>query len=135
MPGAALGLSVTHNPFGSTAFMGLISLCGIVVRNAIILVDCINEKMREGHSPQEAAIEAGERRLRPIFLTTMAATAGVVPMILSKSSLWSPLVSVLAVGLAWSMFITLLVVPVLFVVIVQDQGNCALRTTMDPEPS
>lgn len=117
LPGAALGLIITNNPFGFTAFMGLISLCGIVVRNAIILVDYINERMREGHSLEQAATEAGERRLRPIFLTTMAAAAGVLPMILSGSSLWSPLASVIAVGLIWSMFITLLVVPVLFVVV------------------
>ena len=117
LPGAVLGLVITHNPFGFTAFMGLISLCGIVVRNAIILIDYINEKMREGHSLQQAATEAGERRLRPIFLTTMATAAGVLPMILSKSSLWSPLASVMAVGLIWSMFITLLVVPVLFVIV------------------
>ena len=117
LPGAVLGLIVTHNPFGFTAFMGLISLCGIVVRNAIILVDYINEKMREGHSLEQAAEEAGERRLRPIFLTTMAAAVGVLPMILSGSSLWSPLASVIAVGLICSMFMTLLVVPVLFVVV------------------
>jgi outer membrane protein TolC/preprotein translocase subunit SecF len=117
LPGAVLGLVITHNPFGFTAFMGLISLCGIVVRNAIILIDYINEKMREGHSLPQAATEAGERRLRPIFLTTMATAAGVLPMILSKSSLWSPLASVMAVGLIWSMFITLLVVPVLFVIV------------------
>ncbi len=117
MPGAALGLVVTHNPFGFTAFMGVISLCGIVVRNAIILVDYINEKMHEGHPLDEAATEAGERRLRPIFLTTMAAAVGVLPMILSGSSLWSPLASVIAVGLIWSMFMTLLVVPVLFAIV------------------
>ncbi|HTX89568.1 MAG TPA: efflux RND transporter permease subunit, partial [Anaerolineales bacterium] len=117
MPGAVLGLIITRNPFGFTAFMGLISLCGIVVRNAIILVDYINERIREGHPLEQAATEAGERRLRPIFLTTMAAAAGVLPMILSKSSLWSPLASVIAIGLVWSMFITLLVVPVLFVIV------------------
>jgi multidrug efflux pump subunit AcrB len=117
LPGAVLGLIITGNPFGFTAFMGLISLCGIVVRNAIILVDYINEKVREGHSLERAATEAGERRLRPIFLTTMAAAAGVLPMILSGSSLWSPLASVIAIGLIWSMFITLLVVPVLFVIV------------------
>ena len=117
LPGAVLGLIITRNPFGFTAFMGLISLCGIVVRNSIILVDYIKEKMHEGHSLELAATEAGERRLRPIFLTTMAAAVGVLPMILSGSSLWSPLASVIAIGLIWSMFITLLVVPVLFVII------------------
>jgi outer membrane protein TolC len=98
------------------AFIGLISVCGIVVRNAIILVDYIKEKIAEGHSLEEAATEAGQRRLRPIFLTTMAAAVGVTPMILSRSALWSPLASVIAVGLIFSMFFTLLVVPVLYVV-------------------
>ena len=115
--GAAVGLLVTRNPFGFMAFIGLISVCGIVVRNAIILVDYIKEKIAEGHSLEEAATEAGQRRLRPIFLTTMAAAVGVTPMILSRSALWSPLASVIAVGLIFSMFFTLLVVPVLFVVV------------------
>ena len=115
--GAVFGLVITHNPFGFTAFMGMISLSGIVVRNAIILVDYINEKIAEGQALEQAASEAGERRLRPIFLTTMAAAVGVTPMILSGSSLWSPLASVIAVGLIFSMFFTLLVVPVLYVIV------------------
>jgi len=115
--GAAAGLLITRNPFGFMAFVGLISVCGIVVRNAIILVDYVNEKIAEGHSLEEAATEAGQRRLRPIFLTTMAAAVGMVPMILSKSLLWSPLASVIAVGLIFSMCFTLLVIPVLYVVV------------------
>jgi multidrug efflux pump subunit AcrB/outer membrane protein TolC len=115
--GAILGLIITRNPFGFTAFMGLISLCGIVVRNGIILVDYCNDKLAEGDTLEQAAREAGARRLRPIFLTTMAAAVGVTPMILSGSSLWSPLASVIAFGLIFSMFFTLLVIPVLFVVI------------------
>ncbi len=115
--GAILGLIITHNPFGFTAFMGLISLCGIVVRNGIILVDYCNEKVAEGETLEQAAQDAGARRMRPIFLTTMAAAVGVTPMILSRSSLWSPLASVIAIGLIFSMFFTLLIIPVLFVVI------------------
>ncbi|MFZ1613452.1 MAG: efflux RND transporter permease subunit [Holophaga sp.] len=115
--GVVFGLIITRNSFGFTAFMGMISLCGIVVRNAIILIDFIKEKRREGLSLVEAATQAGERRLRPIFLTTMAAAVGVTPMILSGSKLWSPLASVLAVGLIFSMFFTLLVVPVLYVLV------------------
>ena len=115
--GAVLGLLLTHNPFGFTAFTGMIALCGIVVRNAIILVDYTNERLRDGRPIESAAIEAGERRLRPIFLTTMAAAVGVTPMIVAGSSLWSPLASVIAVGLISSMFFTLIVVPVLFVLV------------------
>jgi multidrug efflux pump subunit AcrB/outer membrane protein TolC len=115
--GVVAGLLMTRNSFGFTAFMGMISLCGIVVRNAIILVDYMKEKLREGNSLENAARQAGERRLRPIFLTTMAAAVGVTPMILSGSKLWSPLASVLAIGLIFSMFFTLLVVPVLYVLV------------------
>ena len=115
--GAVLGLLITHNPFGFTAFMGMISLCGIVVRNGIILVDYCNERIAAGENLEQAARDAGARRLRPIFLTSMAAAIGMVPMILSGSSLWSPLASVMSFGLIFSMFFTLLVIPVLFVVV------------------
>ncbi len=115
--GASLGLLITRNPFGFTAFLGIVSLGGVVVRNAIILVDYIRERMKEGVEIEEAAVEAGERRLRPIFLTTMAAAVGVTPMILSGSSMWSPLGSAIAFGLVGSMFFTLIVIPVLYVVI------------------
>lgn len=127
--GALLGLVLTSNPFGFTAFMGLISLSGIVVRNAIILVDYANELIRKGMDIRTAAMEAGKRRLRPIFLTTMAAAIGVVPMILSGSPMWSPLASVIAVGVVFSMVMTLLVIPVLFVMTVKKEQAVALPTT------
>jgi len=116
--GAGVGLHLTGNPFGFTAFVGLVGLCGVVVRNAIILIDHIDECRRAGDPLEKAALEAGSRRLRPIFLTTMAAAVGVTPMILSQSLLWSPMASVIAVGLLFSMFFTLIVVPVLYVLIV-----------------
>jgi len=62
-----------------------------------------------------AAIESGKRRLRPIFLTAMAAAIGVLPMIISKSPMWAPLASVLAFGVVWSMMTALLTVPVLYI--------------------
>jgi len=125
--GAIFGLIITHNPFGFTAFMGLISLCGIVVRNGIILIDYCNERVAKGETLEQAARDAGSRRLRPIFLTTMAAAVGVTPMIISGSSLWSPLASVIAFGLIFSMFFTLLVVPVIYVAVksrLAKEGSC-----------
>ena len=121
--GASLGLLMTKNPFGFTAFLGIVSLGGVVVRNSIILVDYIRERMEEGDEIEKAAIEAGERRLRPIFLTTMAAAVGVTPMILSGSSMWSPLGSAIAFGLVGSMFFTLIVIPVLYVLIHQRRSR------------
>jgi multidrug efflux pump subunit AcrB len=123
--GAYFGLVITHNPFGFTAFMGLIALSGVVVRNGIILVDYIREKRHAGSSIEAAALEAGRRRIRPIFLTTVAAAAGLTPMILSGSGLWSPLASVIAVGLIFSMVFTLLVVPVLYVMVTHEPAPAA----------
>jgi multidrug efflux pump subunit AcrB/outer membrane protein TolC len=117
LPGAALGLLVTNNTFGFTAFIGVVSVGGLVVRNSIILIDYIYERIKLGAGLEQAALEAGERRLRPIFLTSAAAAVGVIPMILSGSSMWSPLASVIAFGLLGSMFFTLIAIPVLFVVV------------------
>src|SRR5699024_8118277 len=94
LPGALLGLLVMGYPFGFTAFVGLASLSGITVRNSIILVDYANHLLSEGYSVREAAKLAGERRIRPIFLTTMAASVGVTPMIISGSEMWDPLATV-----------------------------------------
>lgn len=113
--GALFGLYVTGNNFSFTAFVGLVALSGIVVRNAIILVDHTNELMRHGMGVRTAAIESGKRRLRPIFLTAMAAAIGVLPMILSGSPMWAPLASVLAFGVVWSMIMALLTVPILYI--------------------
>lgn len=113
--GAILGLFVTGNYFSFTAFIGLIALSGIVVRNAIILVDHTNELIKHGLDIKAAAIESGKRRLRPIFLTAMAAAIGVLPMILSGSPMWAPLASVLAFGVVWSMAMALISVPVLYI--------------------
>lgn len=118
--GAFLGLYITGNPMGMTAFMGIISLIGIVVRNGIILVDYADELIRDhGYTIKAAALGAAKRRMRPIFLTSAAAAIGVLPMIIGKSPLWAPLGSVLASGLIVSMILTLFVVPVLYYLFVR----------------
>lgn len=127
--GALIGLYITHNNFGFTAFVGLISLSGIVVRNAIILVDHTNELLGHGMDIRTAAIESGKRRLRPIFLTAMAAAIGVLPMILSGSPMWSPLASVIAVGVIWSMVMALLTVPVLYIAMIKPHDKKDLMVT------
>ena len=116
--GAILGLIITDNPFGFTAFVGLTSLVGIVIRNSIILVDYADELvLKEKMDRREAAIQAGSRRLRPIFLTSMAAAVGVLPMIVSGSPLWAPLASVFSVGVIFSMVMTLIIIPVIYVLL------------------
>jgi len=122
LPGAAIGLYVTGYPFGLTAFMGITSLCGIVVRNGIILIDYLQElRTLYGMNVREAALAAGKRRMRPIFLTSAAAAVGVIPMIASGSTLWGPLGSVICFGLIISMILTLFILPVLYTVIYREK--------------
>jgi len=120
--GAFLGLYLTGNPMGMTAFMGIISLIGIVVRNGIILVDYADELVHDhGFTIKAAALAAAKRRMRPIFLTSSAAAVGVIPMIIGKSPMWGPLASVLAFGLMVSMVLTLFVVPVLYFMFIKPE--------------
>lgn len=113
--GAAIGIFITRYPFGVTAFIGLIGLMGIVVRNGIIYISYAEELRRKhGYTLEEAAISSGKRRMRPIFLTSSAAAVGVIPMILSGSSLWGPLGSVICFGLLFALVLSLLVLPVLY---------------------
>lgn len=115
LPGAALGLWITGYPFGMTSFIGIIGLVGIVVRNGIILIDYAFELVnKHGYSFKDAAMGAGKRRMRPIFLTSMAAAMGVVPMIISKSPLWGPLGTVICFGMIIGMILTLFMLPVLY---------------------
>jgi outer membrane protein TolC len=121
--GAVFGLVVTGYGFGFTAFIGLISLMGMVVRNGIILVSYAEDLRKEGKDKRSAALAAGKRRMRPIYLTTMAAAVGVIPMILSRSTLWAPLAALICFGLLFSMVLTLFVLPVAYSMVVRDRPD------------
>lgn len=113
--GAAFGILVTGYPFGVTAFIGLIGLLGIVVRNGVILISYANElQLNEGYTAEEAAIAAGKRRMRPVFLTSAAAAVGVVPMTVGRSPLWGPMGTVICFGLMFALVLSLVVLPVIY---------------------
>lgn len=126
--GAGVGIWITGYPFSMTAFIGLISLFGIVVRNGIIYVQYADELRRDhGYGVEAAAIAAGKRRMRPIFLTAMAAAVGVVPMILSRSSLWGPLASVLCFGLLFALVLSLIILPVLYYLVHRSEMKAPVK--------
>jgi multidrug efflux pump subunit AcrB len=113
--GAAVGMLVTGYPFGVTAFIGIVGLMGVVVRNGIIYVTYAETlRLTQGYTIEQAAISAGKRRMRPIFLTSAAAAVGVVPMIVSGSSLWGPVGTVVCFGLLFALVLSLFVLPVLY---------------------
>lgn len=116
--GAAVGLLVTGYDMSITGILGVVSLMGILVRNGIIMLDYAEELRRDkGLSVREAAFQAGERRMRPIFLTSAAASVGVLPMMLENNTLWSPMAAVVFFGTLVSMVLIATVLPVLYAVV------------------
>ena len=113
--GAVLGLLLLNLEFGVTSLLGVVSLLGILVRNGIIMLDYAEElRFKHKMTILEAAIEAGKRRMRPIFLTSAAASMGVVPMIFSKSALWEPMGTVIFFGTSTSMVLLVFILPVAY---------------------
>ncbi|MEM1135979.1 MAG: efflux RND transporter permease subunit [Bacteroidota bacterium] len=114
LTGSFIALFLTGWSFSFFAFVGFISLVGIVVNNSIILVDYTNQLMQEGVEKIKAIKQAAERRFIPIVLTTLTTILGLTPLTFSGSNLWSPLGWTLIGGLISSMLLTLIVVPVLY---------------------
>jgi multidrug efflux pump subunit AcrB len=112
--GAIGALFVTGNSFSFTAGVGLTSLVGIVINNAIILVDYANQLRDEGSSIIDAMQQAAEARFVPILLTTLTTIGGLLPLTLTGSTLWAPFGWTVIGGLITSMLMTLLLVPVLY---------------------
>jgi HAE1 family hydrophobic/amphiphilic exporter-1 len=117
--GVMLALFLTGRSFGLTAFIGLLMLVGIVVKNGILLVDYTNVLRRRGLAREEAVLTAGPTRLRPILMTASAAILGMLPlaMALGKGSeVQAPMATAVVGGLATSTLLTLLVVPTVYTV-------------------
>lgn len=133
--GTVLGMLVMHVEFSLTSILGVVSLVGIIVRNGIIMLDYAEELRRHGKkSALEAAFEAGKRRMRPIFLTSAAASMGVIPMILSKSALWSPMGTVIFFGTLTSMVLLVLTLPVAYWLIFRKSGDAGRAKTVASLP-
>ena len=113
--GASFGLWVFDLDFSITAVLGVISLIGIVVRNGILMYEYAETlRFEQGYSVKEAAMEAGKRRMRPIFLTTCTTALGVLPMILSKDALWMPMGVVICFGSLLSIILIVEIMPVCY---------------------
>lgn len=112
--GVPLGLLITNTPFGFTATLGVLALVGIVVNNAIVLLDLIQKNQDQGLSVSDAIKEAVARRTRPIVLTTLTTIAGLTPLVMTQSTLWPPLAWSIISGLLVSTALSLLVVPAMY---------------------
>ncbi len=112
--GSLWALFLAGLSFSFTAFVGLVSLIGIVVNNSIILVDYSNMLLEEGRSLREAVTEAGKVRFIPILLTAFTTIGGLLPLTLQGGLIWAPLGWTIIGGLLVSTMLTLVVVPVLY---------------------
>jgi multidrug efflux pump len=133
--GVMLGLIVTRTPFGLMTFIGVISLAGIVVNNAIVLVDYIEQLRARGMDKRAAVIEGGATRLRPVILTALTTVIGLIPLTFGinidfvglitnldpnfqfgseNTQFWGPMGTAIISGLTFATFLTLVIVPVMY---------------------
>jgi multidrug efflux pump subunit AcrB len=112
--GVILGLHLFRSYFGFFAFLGVISLAGIVINNAIVLIDRIAIELEAGATLQVAIVEAAKQRFRPIVLTTCTTVLGLIPLYFGGGLMWEPMAVAIMVGLLFATVITLLFVPVLY---------------------
>ncbi len=110
--GVVYGLLILRSYFGFFAFLGVISLAGIIINNAIVLIDRIEIESAKRASLTEAIIEACLQRFRPIILTTFTTVLGMIPLYLGGGLMWEPLAAAIMFGLLFGTIITLIFVPV-----------------------
>lgn len=113
--GMTLGLLVFGTPFGFMAFLGVISLAGIVINNAIVLIDRIEIEENElKRKPQDAIIAACLQRFRPILLATFTTVLGLIPLYLGGGEIWQPMAVTIMIGLLFGTVITLIFIPAFY---------------------
>ncbi len=115
--GVAISLTVLRLTVSIMSFIGMILLVGVVVNNAIVLIDYINLLRARGQELSRAIVNAGRSRLRPVLITTMTTSLAMLPMILSRgegAATWKPMAATIVGGLTFSMLVTLVFVPTLY---------------------
>ncbi len=132
--GVILGLLATNSYMGFMTFLGIISLAGIVINNAIVLLDRIQHEITElGRSPQDAIIEAAQRRLRPILLTTATTVGGLIPLWVSGGAMWEPMAIAIIFGLLFATLLTLGFVPMFYALLYRVSFKNYEYTLLDRE--
>lgn len=112
--GSILALFLTQRELSVLSALGVLMLIGIVLNNAILLIDRINQLRKQGFTVSEAVVEAGKNRIRPIFMTTLTTVGGMLPLAIATgtaSGYQGPLATVIIGGLLFATFITLLLIP------------------------
>lgn len=142
VPMAAVGvvpaLALTGSRLSVVVFIGVIVLAGVVVNNAIVLVDCVNREREQGQELLEALRYACRARLRPIFITTTTTVLGLLPLSLgfgAGAEIQQPLAITVVAGLSASTLLTLVVVPVLYLSLERARSGVSGAAAADVSPS
>ena len=115
---------------------GLVALSGVVINDSIVLIDFINTRVRAGNSLLDALTQAGERRFRPIMLTSLTTIAGLIPLMLERSfqaQLMIPMAASLAFGLMLATFLVLILVPVFYMIYYRITERLVLAGSTDTD--
>jgi HAE1 family hydrophobic/amphiphilic exporter-1 len=118
--GVVIGLAITGTPMNIMSLLGILMLVGIVVNNAIVLVDYIKILRARGYTLRKAITDSGRQRLRPVLITTCTTLLGMLPMALSTgdgSATWRPLGIVVVGGLLLSTIVSMIIVPTLYYIV------------------
>ncbi len=116
--GVVVGLLIFQEPFGFMPFLGVISLAGIVINNAIVLIDRIEIELRDYQkTQQDAVISAALQRFRPILLATFTTILGLIPLYLSGGEMWEGMAVSIMIGLLFGTMITLIFLPLMYSVL------------------
>jgi HAE1 family hydrophobic/amphiphilic exporter-1 len=118
--GVFFGMAIIGVNLSFPGLIGILALFGIVVKNAIILIDKINLNLKTGIAFMDSVVDAGKSRLEAIFITSIATICGIIPITLSNET-WTALGSAVIFGLSISSFLTLFIIPVLFVTIIGEK--------------
>jgi multidrug efflux pump subunit AcrB len=135
MTGAIASLWLMHAPFGFMAFLGVVSLVGVIVSHIIVLFDFIEERREHGAPLEQVLLDAGIQRLRPVMITVAATVLALYPLASHGGPLWEPLCYAQIGGLSIATFITLGLVPVLYAVAVRDLKWIAWSSSAAAEDS
>lgn len=124
--GVVAAMLPTGTPMGFVAQLGVIALAGMIIRNAVILIEEVDQNVRLGHTPVAAITEAAMHRSRPIMLTACAAILGMIPI--AHQVFWGPMAYAIIGGLAVATLLTLTVLPCAISLLLQVEGRQAGRT-------
>lgn len=130
--GVAVALLLSGSPFGFMATFGLLSLAGIIVNNAVLLLERIEAELAQGMPLREAVINAAVKRLRPIIMTKLTCIIGLVPLMLFAGPLWKGMAITIMGGLALGTLVTLGLIPVLYWLLFKKRSG---RLRNSPVPS